>query len=66
MSFNSFRPFDNSPRSFWKDLALATLPAFVASVMPPVVMHFLDKKAHAEPKPEPKKEEKKPDASVGS
>jgi hypothetical protein len=50
MSFNSFggpgsfRPLDDrKPPAYWKELLIATLPAFVASVMPPVVMHYLQR-----------------------
>lgn len=36
---------DPAPTPFWKDLMLAAFPAFVAGVLPPVVMHFLDRNA---------------------
>lgn len=44
MSFKPFNPFEEKEPSFWKQVLMATLPVFVASVMPPVVMHFLEKR----------------------
>ena len=64
MSFNSFgpkgfRPFEDKHPPYWKELLIATLPAFVASVMPPVVMHFLQREK--EPKAKPAGKKKRPE-----
>lgn len=72
MSFNSFGsggfgsrgPFSDKPErpSYWKELLIATLPAFVASVMPIVVSHILSKDKptpQKTTKPDEKPEEKK-------